>query len=253
MVIMTLGFVAGVLLLTAIEGALCLLMATPLALGIGIMGAEIGRNIARRDPGPTRHAAFALLLLPGVATANADRVPTPLREVRSAIVISAPPEVVWQNVIALPPLPLPSELVFRAGIAYPVQARIEGRGVGAVRFCEFSTGAFIEPITRWEPARRLAFDVVAQPSPLTEWSPYAGVAPPHLDGYINARRGEFRLIPLPDGRTRLEGSTWYELEIFPAGYWAIFGDAFIGRIHGRVLRHIQRVSEGAADDDVRAP
>jgi hypothetical protein len=142
-----------------------------------------------------------------------------------------------------PPLPAPSELVFRLGIAYPTKAEIIGQGVGATRYCVFSTGTFVEPITHWEPGRRLSFDVVTQPRPLQEWSPYADVMPPHLDGYFRSRRGEFRLIALPNGRTRLEGSTWYEMRLYPEEYWVLFGDAFVHRIHERVLAHIKREAE----------
>ena len=38
----------------------------------------------------------------------------------------------------------------RAGLAYPMRARIEGSGPGAVRYCEFSTGPFVEPIVTWD-------------------------------------------------------------------------------------------------------
>ena len=247
-VAMTLAVIGGVTLLTAAEGALCLLMAAPLALGIGAMGAALGRRIAVHDRSSAANALLAVVLLPAGAALDAGRPATPLREVRSAVVIDAPPDVVWRNVLAFPPLPEPSELVFRAGIAYPRRAEIVGDGVGAVRYCVFSTGAFVEPITHWEPGRRLSFDVTSQPAPLEEWSPYAGVAPPHLDGYFRSRRGEFRLVELPGGRTRLEGSTWYEMRLHPEAYWVLFGDAIIGRIHGRVLRHIEAVSEGEVGD-----
>jgi len=140
-------------------------------------------------------------------------------------------------------MPAPDELVFRLGIAYPRYARIEGTGVGATRYCVFSTGAFVEPITAWEPGRRLAFDVTRSPAPLRELTPYAHVTPPHLDGYLAARRGEFRLIALPHGRTRLEGRTWYRLRMGPEGYWQLYGDYLIHRIHGRVLEHIRQLSE----------
>ena len=108
----------------------------------------------------------------------------------------------------------------------------------------FSTGAFVEPITAWEPGCRLAFDVAASPPPLRELGLYAEVAPPHLDNYLRSRRGEFRLIVLPGNRTRLEGSTWYELEMAPEGYRQLIGDALIHRIHLRVLDHIKREVEG---------
>lgn len=62
--------------------------------------------------------------------------------------IAAPPEQVWPHVLDFPELPPPHQLVLLAGIAYPEGAHLEGRGVGAIRRCEFSTGAFVEPIGR---------------------------------------------------------------------------------------------------------
>lgn len=249
-VLMTLGCVGGVMLVTAAEGALCLLMAAPLGIGIGAMGAALGRRIAIRDRS-LASALMGVLVLPLSATLDAARPPTELREVRSAIEIAAPSDVVWRNVIAFPPLPEPRELVFRAGIAYPVRAEIVGQGAGAVRRCVFSTGAFTEPVTRWEPGRRLSFDVDSQPRPLQEWSPYRSVAAPHLDGYFVSRRGEFRLIALPNGHTRLEGSTWYEMKLQPAAYWVLYGDGIVHRIHMRVLAHIRATTE--AEMARRAP
>jgi uncharacterized membrane protein YhaH (DUF805 family) len=242
-VLMTLACIGGIALVTAAEGVVCLLMAAPLAIGIGAMASSLGRHIALRDRGPFLHVLLPLMVLPATATLDAGRPATDLREVRSAIEIDAPPDVVWRHVIAFPPLPEPSELVFRAGVAYPQRAEIVGEGVGAVRRCVFSTGAFIEPITRWEPGRRLSFDVREQPKPLQEWSPYADLSPPHLDGYFRSRRGEFRLVALSGGRTRLEGSTWYEMRLQPAAYWVLFGDVIIGRIHRRVLQHIRTTME----------
>jgi len=242
-VLMTLAFISGLLLLTAAEGAICLLMAAPIAIVIGCMGGSLGRSIAQWDTTAPANALMAIVFLPVAAVFEADRAPSPLREVKSSVVIDAPPMKVWQHVISFTALPEPTELIFRAGIAYPQRAEIIGEGVGAVRHCVFSTGAFVEPITRWEPGRRLSFDVVEQPRPLHEWSPYAGIAPPHLDGYFTSKRGEFRLTALPDGRTRLEGSTWYEMKLEPAAYWVLFGDALVGRIHGRVLQHIRTLAE----------
>ena len=243
-VFMTIACVGGVTLVTAAEGALCLFMAAPLALLLGAMGASIGRSVALfNSEEPVRNAVVGLVALPLAASMDARLPATDLREVRSSIEINATPDVVWRSVIAIPPLPKPNEWVFRAGISYPIRAEIRGEGVGAVRYCVFSTGAFVEPITRWEPGRRLSFDVTSQPKPMQEWSPYADITPPHLDGYFESKRGEFRLVALPNGRTRLEGSTWYVMKLQPAAYWSLFGDAFIHRIHGRVLEHIRVNSE----------
>lgn len=245
--IVTLSLVmgAGAVLLFALEGLLCLIMALPLALPLALLGGLLGRAMAVRveGHGHTAHVG-ALVVIPLLLLPLAGQRPVALHEVVTSVEVDAPPEVVWRHVVGFSEIDAPPDLPSRLGIAYPVRARIRGTGVGAVRRCEFSTGAFVEPITVWEPPHRLGFDVVAQPAPLTEWSPYRFVHPPHLDGYFRSRRGEFRLTSLPGGRTRLEGSTFYEMELFPQLYWHLWGDLLIHRIHRRVLRHVRAEAEG---------
>jgi uncharacterized membrane protein YhaH (DUF805 family)/uncharacterized protein YndB with AHSA1/START domain len=236
--------VGGAIVLFAIEGVMCVAMAVPLAVPLAALGGLLGRAIALRAPSPAAHAWLLLLALPGLAGLQAAPEPLALREVVSVIEISAPRERVWEYVVAFSGLTEPPRWFFRLGLAYPQRARIEGRGVGALRRCEFSTGAFVEPITVWEAPTRLAFDVAAQPPPLAEWSPYRRVWAPAHDDYFRSHRGEFRLIPLPGGRTRLEGRTWYTLDMAPALYWHLWGDALIGRIHQRVLAHVKVLAEG---------
>jgi hypothetical protein len=191
-------------------------------------------------------ALVALAALPLVAWHDAEAPRgEEMRSVATVVEIDAPPAVVWRRVVGFPDLP-PPDGVFRLGIACPLRATITGSGVGAVRRCEFTTGAFVEPITAWEPGRRLAFDVVAQPPAMKELSPWPEVQAPHLDGYLESRRGEFLLEALPGGRTRLTGTTWYTVDIHPEWYWAWWADGFIHGIHGRVLRHIQGLAEADA-------
>jgi hypothetical protein len=175
-----------------------------------------------------------------------ERAPT--NEVVTTVVVDAPPDVVFRRVTSFPDLAPPSEWIFRHGIAYPVRARIVGEGVGATRYCEFSTGTFVEPITRWEAPHRLAFDVVENPLPMKEWGFTDDVDAPHLHGFMRSKRGEFRLTELPGGKTRLEGITDYELSLYPALYWKLWSDGIVHAIHERVLTHVARLSE----EDARA-
>jgi uncharacterized membrane protein YhaH (DUF805 family) len=237
--------IAAGLLVVALEGVVCLLMAMPFAMTIAALGSYIGREIAHRRPQSPGFAALLLLAIP--ASDLWLPSPTPVNGmVLTAIEIAAPPEVVWRHVISFSELPPPREWLFHVGVAYPVRARITGHGIGAVRRCEFSTGAFVEPITAWDEPRRLAFDVAAAPLPMEEWSPYAHVYAAHLDSGFQSRRGEFRLIELPGGHTRLEGRTWYALDIHPSWYWGLYADGIVHLIHGRVLRHIRSLSEAEA-------
>ncbi len=239
-------FFAGVaLLLFALEGVICVAMALPLFLPLGAMGGLLGKMIAdatRRSPAGLIAAVLTLPLLAGgesLWVAPCERV------VHTHVEIDAPPEVVWQHVIAFPDLPADRAWYFRLGIACPERARVVGRGPGATRYCEFTTGAFVEPITTWDEPRRLAFDVTEQPEPMFELTPYRHVHPPHLEGALRSRRGEFRLVELAGGRTRLEGRTWYTVDMYPQFYWSAWCDVLIGGIHRRVLSHIQRLSEAS--------
>jgi len=236
-------FAEVALLMFALEGAVCLIMAAPLILPLGLLGGLIGKAIAHASRRPSAELLAAILALPLLAGAEALLVRASERVVASAVEIDAPPEVVWDNVVDFPELTEPPAWYFSWGIACPQRARIVGRGVGATRYCEFTTGTFVEPITHWEQPRRLAFDVAEQPDPLFELTPYRYVHPPHLEHSLRSTHGEFLLIELPDGRTRLEGRTWYRLEMLPQWYWTIWSDALIHRIHERVLTHIKRLSE----------
>ena len=155
----------------ALDGAICVLMALPLALPLALAGAYVGWLARRGTSRPPRTYALALVALPLAmgAEAEVDRPPAQ-HAVTTSVVVDAPPETVWRRVVAFPPLPEPRSLHFRAGIAYPRSATISGRGVGAVRRCRFSTGDFVEPITVWDEPRRLAFSVTEQPAPMRELS-----------------------------------------------------------------------------------
>ncbi|MCY2969945.1 MAG: hypothetical protein NTZ30_04645 [Planctomycetota bacterium] len=231
----------------AIEGAICLIMFIPIGLVLSNLGCVLGYLVQRR---PASQAAFPLLLLlqfPGLPLLmGMEQIlqdASPIREVISVIEINAPPEKVWPQVIAFPPIPEANRhWMFLTGIAYPIRAEIEGKGVGAVRNCIFSTGPFVEPITRWDEPNRLSFDVASQPCPMKEWSPY-NIHPPHLDHHLISKKGEFRLIRLEGNRTRLEGSTWYSNNMWPNGYWGMWSDAILHGIHLRVLDHIRTEAE----------
>ena len=235
------------MLAVAIEGLFCLIMSLPLALPLAAFGGACAYLIQRRRWAQSANPAFLSLLLifvPGVQwTEHALATQAPSFVVRSEIDVHAPPERVWREVIAFTEIPPPTEWIFRAGIAYPIRAEMMGTGPGAERHCVFSTGAFVEPIEVWDSPHRLKFSVTSNPPPLEEWSPYLHIHPPHLHGFMVSNGGQFLLTRLPDGGTRLEGTTWYRHGLWPSLYWRMWSDAIIHRIHLRVLRHIRDEAE----------
>jgi uncharacterized membrane protein YhaH (DUF805 family) len=235
-------------LMFAMEGAICLLMAAPLAFAIASLGGALGYAIQkslRVRSEPPRLFCAGILLMPLFMGLEHTLPPSaPLFQVTSSVIVNAPPEKVWQNVVSFSELPPPRELIFKLGVAYPIRAEIHGQGVGAVRHCNFSTGPFVEPIEVWDEPRLLRFSVTENPEPLQEWTPYHNIHPKHLDGYLASEAGQFRLVPLDDGRkTLLEGTTWYRHHMWPSDYWAIWSDHIIHTIHLRVLNHVKQLSE----------
>jgi hypothetical protein len=237
----------GALVALAVEGVLCVTMAAPIAILLALLGGSIGYVIQNR---PLRQGEVPTMMLvliltpPGLMGAESLSPPDSQRfEVRTSIKIEAAPEQVWQQLISFPPLPEPEQWLFRLGIAYPIQSSIQGRHVGALRHCLFSTGTFIELIEVWDEPRVLRFSVASQPPPIRELTPYAEIQPRHLGSYFHPEGAQFQLVGLPGGRTLLEGASWYRHDIWPTAYWRLWSDLILHQIHWRVFQHIKSLAE----------
>jgi hypothetical protein len=231
----------------AAEGALCLIMAAPIGIVLALLGGFIGFIILKShghealSPGTTSLIFLCMPFLMGMES-QAHEDP-PLLTVVTSVIVNAPPEKVWPNVISFPPIPPERDWILQTGIAYPTSSRMDGTGPGATRHCIFSTGEFVEPIQVWDEPRLLKFSVAAQPEPMEELSPYPHLKTQHLEGYLQSHQGQIRLVSLPGGKTLLEGTTWYTNKMWPVPYWQLWSDFIIHRIHLRVLNHIKNVSE----------
>src|SRR5260370_3038770 len=198
------ALLGGVLIVVAIEGLICILMAAPFALALAaLLGYTIQAGYWLNKGTPAMLSIVFLFTPVFQGVEHWVKVAAETFEVRTAIEVNAPPEKVWNQVVAFAEIPPPKELLFRAGIAYPIRAEISGHGVGAVRQCIFSTGPFAEPIEVWDEPRLLKFGVTANPAPVNELSPYGNIHPAHLHGSFVSKQGQLLLPALPGRRTRL--------------------------------------------------
>jgi uncharacterized membrane protein YhaH (DUF805 family) len=243
------------LLVFAYEGVICLVMAFPICVPIGLLGGCLGYVIQFHPE--TRGATYkfcsiAILVVPLIMAGEKKFSPeAKVFSTTSSIEIDAPVQEVWKHVIEFAEIPEPREWYFRAGFAYPIRARIDGSGAGAIRHCIFSTGEFTEPIVIWNEPHLLQFKVTANPEPMKELTFYSHLRPPHLNGFFVSHQGQFELIEISPNRTLLKGTTWYQHHMSPERYWRYWSDWMIHRIHMRVLFHIRNQTEVESQKESR--
>ncbi len=213
------------------EGAICLLMASPLLYTFVLAGGEIGRALFRNDPSNLRVSVLPLLALLALAEPLSRVDHTGV--VTDEILIHAPPSRVWPQITAFPAIPeSPRFWLFKLGLPYPVATTTSGNYVGADRRCIFSRNAvFKESVAGLTPERELTFDILEVPPD------------PELLGHLTPRRGQFLLRDNGDGTTTLTGTTWYTLHVRPLWYFDWWTHYIFQAVHLRVMEDIKRRAE----------
>ncbi len=248
-----LGWAAiGVLIVLSIvffrEAGICVAMAAPVFMVFSALGSALtlaSIRLLRSRRATTLVIALPLLVLPAelrMAYAPHDG------SVTTVIDIAAPPEVVWGQTAEIRDV-RPEELSWTfshgvLGVPQPVDARLNGEGVGAVRQLRWTRGVhFQEIVTAWEKNRLLAWNFRFAPDSV----PAAVEAHISVDSrYLTIANGEYRLDPLPGGHTRLTLTTRYRIATPIDAYCDLWGRVFLNDFHGVVLRVIRARAERAA-------
>lgn len=213
------------------EGVICLLIVSPLLITFVFLGALTGRWLFHFSSNRLNLSLIPLALV--LLTADVLSPHHYENAVTDTVLIHAPPAQVWSHLAAVPLIPDPPKFwLFRLGLPYPTHATVTGQGVGATRQCIFSRNCvFQEKIVTWNPGHQLTFDVTSQPRD------------PEILGHARVKRGQFLLRDNHDGTTTLIGTSWYELYVYPAGYYDLWASAIARQVHLRVMDHIKTVSE----------
>jgi uncharacterized membrane protein YhaH (DUF805 family) len=240
----TLGGV--MLLVAALEGAVCIVLVAPLGLAVALVGGVFGRAAAVYTRGSASHAFASLALLPLVFASEQAFPAAATFVTEETIEVAAPPEAVWRALVDMDEIAAPPTLPFRLGVAYPRRGIVVGEGVGATRIGVFSTGVARERVTAWDPARLFAFAVLSEPPAMREFSPYAHVHAPHVEGYFRTLTTSFALEPLAGGGTRIVERTEHLLQLDPVPYWLPLARWVVHLNNARVLAHVRDQAERAA-------
>jgi len=237
------------LMVTKFEGVICLLMAAGFVVPMSLLGAYFGQCLmgirwaARRKAGlMLSFAVIAPLAMMVDGQISHDPVD---RAVSDEVIIDAPASAVWPLLLNLAKIQKPAgQLLLRVGIAHPTEIRTDQLRVGGRRVCALTTGDMVERISIYEPERQLQFEVLNTPPNMAETNPFGDPSPAHLNGWFECQLGEFRLTPLPGGRTRLIGISWYRHRFAPEFYWSLWTDEVVREVHVEVIDEVKRRAEG---------
>lgn len=247
MVVLTMMVVGWGMIGFRIEGLFCVLLASVLAAVLSLLGMFVAWLIRRLKKHQQTIVLIVFTLVPlTMGFEYRHKLTPPVDEQTTSIEINAPPETVWQFVPAFPVIKADPLGMLAHGIAYPICSEIDGQGVGARRRCVLSTGTMPEVITAWEPAKLLEFDVQLTPSTMSEINPFGPVEAAHTFNYFKVHHGRFILTLLPNGRTRVDGTSWFQQDLWPQAYWLPITRRVVKAVHERVLEHIKQLAENSA-------
>lgn len=231
------------LMLFAIEGAICIVMAAPLGLLLAYLGGLVGRLVATHEgprPGQTLASVAVLPLVFAAETLVPSSTPF---EVTETIAVEAAPAKVWATLLNLDMSSAPLGLPYRLGLAHPKRGWVVGEGVGAIRYGEFSTGTAIERVTEWVPNELITFVVEKDVPAMRELSPYVHVHAPHAVDYFKTGSASFALKPRAGGGTDIVLRTQHTLRLEPMFYWVPLARMVVRGNNQRVLGHVKRQAE----------
>ena len=246
---LTLTAILTILGFAAMEGVICILIAAPFVGLLGIIGALLGHWLATLTSRPAyqvQSAAWLAVIVCAIGESIAP--PAPLEDVVSSeVIINATPAQVWKQLKDIRDLPAPTEPLFVFGVAHPLEAYVVGEGgVGAARVCRLSTGDMPERITVWKPEQELKFIVLDTPAAMREATIFGqDLDGAHLHTTYTSLDGGFRLEALPNGQTRLIGTSRYLLAITPASYWNLWTREIVSQVQLRVMNHVKAKAEAA--------
>ncbi|WP_206239812.1 SRPBCC family protein [Novosphingobium terrae] len=230
------------------EGGICVAMAAPFFFAGSALGSWLTFLCLRKLR--SRSVASCFMALPLFGLPGAPSAPAPPLEdqVQTVMDIDAPPQVVWRNTVEIPEIrPEERRWTFShniVGVPRPIDARIDSQGVGAVRHLRWTKGVtFEEVVTGWQQDRALSWTFRFGPGSI----PKAVEGHIKVDSpYLKLLGGEYRLSPLPQGRTRLTLTTRYRIATPINAYCDLWGHLFLNDFHGAVLNVIRQRSERQA-------
>lgn len=224
------------LMLVKLEGFLCILILGAPFFMLGTLAAFIYRMVRLNKEKKKR--LLTLAFLPFVFSFAEEFIvsPSALYQVKSEMIILAPPSTIWENIVEVPDIQhgeyVPG-FFNRNGIPRPVSATVNRKEVGGRRTGLFAGGLkFDETITTYEEEKKISFRIHVDPATIGKSVFEQHVLNGNYFAFVDAA---YELTPLPDGRTRLTLTSGYRLTSKINFYGKFWGDLVLEDFQERLL------------------
>lgn len=232
-----------------IEGLVCIVLVFPVFMIATVVGGLV-MGLALRLARYNSAVVSCFALLPVVFAPLESRL-TPVsheRTVVNTVVIDASATDIWDNltsVAAIEKQELGFSFTHAMGVPRPLQAAMDGSGVGAVRTSQWEKGVqFKEVVTQWQPPYRLSYDFDIPPGSIPRDALDRHV---EIGGeYFTVVAGGYTIRPLSAERCEVTLETTYANRSNLKLYGDLWGDFVFGDFHRSILRLIKHRAERQA-------
>jgi len=238
-------------LILAWEGLICAIVWVPL-FGVlasvgGVLAGVVGRVL--KASASRGLVLVSVVLLPFVASPLEQRFLPPTRHyvVTTQIEIESDPATIWENIREVPAI-LEAEhgtsFSHTIGFPRPIEAKLIGEGVGAVRHATFERGVlFVETVTEWVPEERLSFTIEADAAiPPTTFDQHVVVG----GRYFDVLSGSYRIDRVGPNKAVLTLSSRQRLSTRFNAYTQRWTNYFMNDIQQYILEVIKQRCEREA-------
>lgn len=231
-----------------LEGFICIVLVVPVFFVAAIIGGLVTGLIVKYFKKP-KSTVYGIALLPLMLNPFEALLPHAVdtRIVTTSIIVAAPAEVVFDQLASvreIQPNELGTAFVHTIGLPRPVEATMQGRGVGAVRTSRWERGvSFKEEITEWQRPQSLRYKFIIEANSIP-----ADALDRHVElggEYFTVVDGGYKVKFLGDGKTKLTLSTRYQNKSHLKLFGNLWGDFVLNDFHYSILGLMKNRSEKA--------